>query len=205
MSKRSILCIAIVIFVCCGFLIISKPAIPYNNTEPKEQLISKKYSDSEIEEMIKKIDEGRYGKYGFIKEYDVECLRKSLLGYYAIFQKEDGKFVYVFLDEDFVPAANVSMIIDEFKTKEEFLNFLSTERSASDMVEFDSSTFFPFYGRRSSLHIVVEGYIAVDYYINNGTWYTGEVPSTEYYDNNEVLQSEGWSLPYILKIDRENQ
>lgn len=52
---------------------------------------------------------------------------------------------------------------------------------------------------------MVEGYIAVDYYINNGTWYTGEVPSTEYYDNNEVLQSEGWSLPYILKIDRENQ
>lgn len=203
MSKRSILCVAIVILVCCGFLMISRPAISYNNTDPKEQLISKKYSDSQIEEMIKKIDEGHYGKNEFIKEYDVECLRRALQGYYAIFQREDGKYVYVFLDDDFVPVANVSMIIDEFKTKEELLNFLSTERSASDMVEFDSSTFFPFYGRRSSLHIVVEGFVAVDYYIDNGSWYTGEVPSIEYYDNNEVLQSEDWNLPCILKIDRE--
>ena len=203
MSKRSILCVAIVILVCCGFLMISKPAISYNNTDPKEQLISKKYSDSQIQEMIKKIDEGHYGKKEFIKEYDVECLRKALQGYYAIFQREDGKYVYVFLDDDFVPVANVSMIIDEFKTKEELLNFLSTERSASDMVEFDSSTLFPFYGRRSSLHIVVEGFVAVDYYIDNGSWYTGEVPSIEYHDNNEVLQSEDWNMPYILKIDRE--
>lgn len=206
MSKRSVLCIVISIFVCYVVLFVLKPNISYNNTELKTQLISEKYSDAQIDEMIKKIDEQMYREYEFIKEYDIECLRKTTQDcYYAVFQKEDGEFVYVFLDDGLVPSINVTLIVDRFKSKEEFSNFVSIDRSASDMIAFDPSTLFPFSGRLASIHHVVEGVFLVDYYPNNDPWYKGKVAHVEFIEvDEELLMKDSGNIPYILSIDRQD-
>lgn len=204
MSKCLGMCIT-VISVFCIILLISSSNISYNNTDPKEWLISKKYSASQVDEMIENIDKQLFKNHEFIKKYNVECLRRIPQGYYAVFQEDDGKFIYVFLYDDLVPLANATIIVDKFKSKEEFLRFLTKDKSISDMIKFDSTTIFPFSGRNASIHHVIEGIFIIDYLSNSNSYDEAKVAHIDFIEDNEILRmKDSLNIPYILSIDRKN-
>lgn len=204
MSKCAGMCITAILIFCVILLALSSN-ITYNNTDPKEQLISKEYSASQVDEMIENIDRRLFKKHEFIKKYNVECLRRIPQGYYAVFQRDDGKFVYVFLYDDLVPVANATIVVDKFKSKEEFLRFLSEDRFISDMIEFDSTTIFPFSGRNASIHHVIEGVFLVDYSNSICSFDDAKVAHIDFIEDNEILHMEdSLNIPYILCIDRKN-
>lgn len=203
MSKRSGMCITAILIFC--FILILSSNKSYNNTDPKERLISEEYSDSQVDDMIENIDRQLFKKHEFIKKYNVECLRKIPQGYYAVFKKDDGRFIYVFLYDDLVPVANATIIVNKFKSKDEFFNFLSEDRSISDMIEFDSTTIFPFSGRIASIHHVVEGIFLIDYSSNDHSFGEAKVAHIDFIEDNEILHmKDSLNIPYILSIDRKN-
>ena len=163
-SFFGIVCITIFFVIV---LFVNKFYVPYNNKLEKEMLITREYTNSQIIEMIDRINMHIYKSKRFENEYKIECLRKIQQGYYAVFKKTDGQYVYVFLYKNLMPIENAVIIVDRFKSKKEFSDFISEKRTKQEMIEFDSTTIFPFSGRNTSAHYTVEGVFLVDYCRNN--------------------------------------
>ena len=198
-SFFGIVCITIFFVIV---LFVNKFYVPYNNKLEKEMLITREYTNSQIIEMIDRINMHIYKSKRFENEYKIECLRKIQQGYYAVFKKDDGQYVYVFLYKNLVPVENGVIIVDRFKSKKEFLDYTSEKRTKQEMMEFDSTTIFPFSGRNASVHYTIEGVFLVDYCRDND----GKeiVEHVEFYDDRYILQNEEeWDMPYVLSVDRK--
>ena len=203
MSKH--LFAAIVYVAILGIIVwlINGDHVSFDNRLEKEMLITREYTNSQIIEMIDRINMHIYKSKRFENEYKIECLRKIQQGYYAVFKKTDGQYVYVFLYKNLVPVENGVIIVDRFKSKKEFLDYTSEKRTKQEMIEFDSTTFFPFSGRNTSAHYTVEGVFLVDYCRNNDD--KEIVECADFYDDRFILQNEReWNIPYILSVDRKN-
>ena len=203
MSKH--LFAAIVYVAILGIIVwlINGDHVSFDNRLEKEMLITREYTNSQIIEMIDRINMHIYKSKRFENEYKIECLRKIQQGYYAVFKKTDGQYVYVFLYKNLVPVENGVIIVDRFKSKKEFSDFISEKRTKQEMIEFDSTTFFPFSGRNTSAHYTVEGVFLVDYCRNNDD--KEIVECADFYDDRFILQNEReWNIPYILSVDRKN-
>lgn len=199
-SFFEIVCITIFFVIV---LFVNKFYVPYNNKLEKEMLITREYTNSQIIEMIDRINMHIYKSKRFENEYKIECLRKIQQGYYAVFKKTDGQYVYVFLYKNLMPIENAVIIVDRFKSKKEFSDFISEKRTKQEMIEFDSTTIFPFSGRNTSAHYTVEGVFLVDYCRNNDD--KEIVECADFYDDRFILQNEReWNIPYILSVDRKN-
>lgn len=193
--------VVIFIMVSCGVVwYVSSLHISYDNTTCMDSLISKEYSNAQMEEMIRKIDSESYTATQFRKDFPIECLRKNSEGYYTVFRQDDGKHVYVFLEEDLTPIANAIMIVDCFKSKEAFESFISKQTTMNDIIQFDSSTIFPFSGRRASMHQVIEGIVIIDYFPDK-PYYEAKVAHVEFFDNQELRDT---GSVYVLDIDKTN-
>lgn len=191
--------VGIFIVVSCGVVwCVSSPLISYDNTTCMDNLISKEYSNAQMGEMIRKIDSESYTAAQFRKDFHMECLRKNSEGYYTVFRQDDGKHVYVFLKDDLTPIANATMIVDRFKSKEAFESFISKQTTMNDIIQFDSSTIFPFSGRRASMHQVIEGIVIIDYFPAE-TYYEAKVAHVEFFDNQELRDM---GSVYVLDIDK---
>ena len=202
MSKH--LFAAIVYVAILGIIVwlINGDHVSFDNRLEKEMLITREYTNSQIVEMIERINTHAYRQKRFENEYEIECLRKIQQGYYAVFKKDDGQYVYVFLYKNLVPVENGVIIVDRFKSKKEFLDYTSEKRTKQEMMEFDSTTIFPFSGRNASVHYTVEGVFLVDYCRDND----GKeiVEHVEFYDDRYILQNEEeWDMPYVLSVDRK--
>ena len=198
-SFFGIVCITIFFVIV---LFVNKFYVPYNNKLEKEMLITREYTNSQIVEMIERINTHAYRQKRFENEYEIECLRKIQQGYYAVFKKDDGQYVYVFLYKNLVPVENGVIIVDRFKSKKEFLDYTSEKRTKQEMMEFDSTTIFPFSGRNASVHYTIEGVFLVDYCRDND----GKeiVEHVVFYDDRYILQNEEeWDMPYVLSVDRK--
>lgn len=208
MSKRIGMFMAAVLLIGGMVLSYSKPSVSYDNTAPKEQLITKTYTSAQIAEMMEQINGRAYGQREFLKAYDVECLRKFRRGYYAVFEREDGKGVYVFLDSDFVPIADAVLIADSFKTRAELLSFASDVRTRAEVMAFDPTTLFPFSGRNASIHQAVEGIVLIDYESADADgreipWDEEKVRGARFVEEAALLRAgEELNVPYILGVDK---
>ena len=121
-SFFGIVCITIFFVIV---LFVNKFYVPYNNKLEKEMLITREYTNSQIIEMIDRINMHIYKSKRFENEYKIECLRIIQQGYYAVFKKTDVQYVYVFLYKNLMPIENAVIIVDRFKSKKEFSDFIS--------------------------------------------------------------------------------
>ena len=70
--------------------------VKYDNDKSIDSLITKKYSASDIEKMREDIEHDNLNYAKLKSRYNVQCLRKTYQGFYAIFLQNDGKRIFVF-------------------------------------------------------------------------------------------------------------
>ncbi len=213
MQKKRALVIFVIIFlviaIICIFIYTGCDDVKYNNSDSKEDLVTEKYSCSQIEELKERVNRGDMTFKEFKRQYKVQCLRKSNIGYYAVLRQDNGKEVFVFIYEfnNELKARNL-MVVDEFKSKEEFEKGISSLTTMSEMLAFDSNG-IPMAGSAVSrtLHYVKEGAFMIRYLRNIDGKHLSEpiVDSIEFIDNEKVMACEvphKYDFPIIMDMDK---
>ncbi len=149
--------------------------VKYDNDKSIDSLITKKYSASDIEKMREDIEHDNLNYAKLKSRYNVQCLRKTYQGFYAIFLQNDGKRVFVFMDEK-MKLYNM-LVIENIKAKEEY-NFLKSGKTTeSEVLKHDENTvLLPVSSVTCTAHIVQEGILVITYDrldINTGTLFAG--------------------------------
>lgn len=203
--------VAFIAIICIGlfaWLYVGRDMLRYNNTESKDDLITRQYTSEEIQDIQYNISMGGMTFAELDSLYEVECLRKTHQGYYVVLRQEDGKDVFLFLNDEM--KIGWTEILGNYKTKEEFADNIKVGMTKSEVNEYDSNDVSPFYGITFvKIHIVREGYYTIWYSrllgedLSNGT--EPVVETIEYHSNEEILAQAGnTTLHYILEIDRVN-
>ena len=141
--------------------------VDYDNNQKANDLITKEYSIEEIQKLEKNFfHSNKFTHYYELKwYYDIQCLRKTFEGYYAILFREDGKRVFIFMNED-LKITNLLITDPNFKSKGDFENAIRDKEISIDELEnFDSNYFESTISMFvAQAHIVKEGgvYILVD-------------------------------------------
>lgn len=212
MQKKRALIIFVIIFlviaIICIFIYVGSDDVKYNNTKSKEELITVKYTSSQIEELKNSVYQGRMTLKELKKKFKVQCVRKTPKGYYTILSQEDGKEAFVFFDSDL--KLWDMFIVDEFKTKETFQQGIVEKKTTrSQMVEYDKTYIpMPTSSMSSSVHCVKEGVFIVIYSRRMDGKRLPEpiVDSIEFMSNDEVLaKSEDpyiYNIPIIMEMDK---
>lgn len=185
--------------------------IDYNNNRKSSDLITKKYSATDIQALENAIyHSNKIGNYYELKwNYNIQCLRKTPQGYYAILLQEDEKRVFVFMNDNL--EIEELLIADQtFKSKNDFEKIVKNQSVPFfELDDFDIN-YFP---SRSSIyyanaHIVKEGgvYIIVDGIA--GMNQDNIITDGYYIDFDEILISDDHfinsSVWIILDIDCMN-
>lgn len=206
-------------------ILLTHNKLPYNNTTDKHDLVNSTYSISEIESLKaefenRKSDNKVYKFSEFKIDFEVECVRKSLGGYYVILFLDNGSEAFVFFNEEMEMFS--VMIFDRFLSVEDFENL----PSFTDIYKFDPNAERLDTGSHIYIHIVQEGVLraryttnwdrAGEYAIENleeyeqylkehpEEFYT-EVVSKQFWENSELKGDEnfiGKGSAYILEIDK---
>jgi len=171
---------------------------------------------------IKKLDRtaelGHMTFSEFTRVFDVQSIRKTHQGCYAILPSEDGKQVFCFFDERDILFQ--VMVYDGFASKSEFDKLLMERATLGEVLRFDPNWIetmtYGAVGIEATIHIVQEGICVVRYrdpdwsrtrsankYIEYKTFHAVSMLFVE----NEQLTSEEWAkwftvVPQILEIDK---
>lgn len=227
--KKSVTIILVSVFALAllvgAFLLLGHDKLPYNNTTDKHDLVNRTYSISEIESLKTEFEtrqntneEYRFSE--FKRDFEVECVRKSLGGYYVILFLDNGSEAFVFFNEEMEMFS--VMIFDRFLSVEDFENL----PSFTDIYKFDPNAERLDTGSHIYIHIVQEGVLRARYITN---WdragefaiegleefeqYVDEHPeefytqmiSKQFWTNSELIGDEnfiGKGSAYILEIDK---
>lgn len=210
--KKIVITIILIVIVITALLIIAFAGdreVNYDNNKSIDVLITEKYSISEIENMLNDIECGNLDYSGFKSRYNIECLRKTYQGYYAVFMQNDGKRVFVFMDKNM--NLYKTLIIENVKEKADY-NFLEYGKTTeSEILEYDSnSVLLPVSSVTSTAHIIQEGLLVITYDridANTGMLLSDPiVKSTLFFSNDELPLKDdemiNSNVPYILEIDK---
>ena len=184
--------------------------VKYDNDKSIDSLITKKYSASDIEKMREDIEHDNLNYAKLKSRYNVQCLRKTYQGFYAIFLQNDGKRIFVFMDEK-MKLYNM-LVIENIKAKEEY-NFLKSGKTTeSEVLKHDENTvLLPVSSVTCTAHIVQEGILVITYDrldINTGTLLNDPVvKSFVFFKNDDFPLSDNeminLNVPYILEKDKK--
>lgn len=183
--------------------------VKYNNDKSIVDLVTQKYSDSDIEKIKTGIENNTINYSTFKSKYNIQCLRKTYQGYYAVLLQNNGMRVFVFMDEN-MDLFNI-FVTDEIKSKSEYAFIEAGITTESQVIAFDENTFFlPVSAMNITVHIVQEGVLVIRYRrMDDETGILLDNPivdSISFYSSSEfplkndsVINS---NVPYILEIDR---
>lgn len=192
--------------IICLNLLVGCDNIKHNNTKSKNELISESYSISQITNLKEKISSSSLSFTRFKKEYSTQCTRKTHQGYYVILKQEDGQNAFVFINKDL--ELYDLLIIDDFKTKEEFENQVAKFSTKSEIIQYDTNTIFSsFSSVETTIHIIQEGVIIIKYsrLSENGLLSDPIIANIDFIDNQSLMEKSGifWdTIPYILEFDK---
>lgn len=175
-----------------GCRIKYESTVQYDNTVPFSKCITRTYSETAIKILSRAIQSEKlnftFPVLNFL--YPIECLRKTPDGYYAVYLHEDGRRVFVFMDDKL--HLKGARVLYEIKSKEDFYN-LSQDTTLDEVCAFDKNTRRQGYGVIATNHLVKEGLIVITY---NGDWVIDTIDF--YCEGHERVE-----VPYILGIDEE--
>ena len=202
-----ILLVTILLLVIIVKIITGCNAVKYNNTTKISDSITQTYPKSTIDKLQNDIKSKSINYSIFKSSYNVQCLRKTYQGYYAVLLQEGGGRVFVFMDEKF--NLNEALVIDSFKIKEDFGFLTPNITSKSKVLAFDQNTILlPISSMDVTVHIVKEGIIVIKYNrMNEGLLLDDPiVDSIEFIDNKVLPAKEdefiNLNVPYILDLDK---
>lgn len=185
--------------------------VKYNNDKSITSLITKKYSNFDIEKMREDMEHDNLDYSRLKSNYNIQCLRKTYQGYYAVFLQNDGKRVFVFMDEKM--RLYDIFVIENIKEKEEYDFIESGKTTESEMLNFDENTvLLPISSIASTAHIVQEGLLVITYDRFDTKTETllddPIVKSMVFFNNNDLpLKDDAMinlNVPYILEIDKNH-
>lgn len=184
--------------------------VKYDNNKSITSLITKKYSDSDIEKIRKGIEQDNWDYTKLKLHYKVQCLRKTYQGYYAVFLQNDGKRVFVFMDEDM--KLYDMFVISSIKEKKEY-DFLEPGKTTeSEILRCDKNTvLLPVSSITCTAHIIQEGLLVITYDrldSNTGALLSDPVvKSFMFFENDNFPLNDdemiNFNVPYILEKDKK--
>lgn len=183
--------------------------VQYNNNKSIASLITKKYSDSDTENIRRGVEHYNWNYTKLNSQYEVQCLRKTYQGYYAVFLQNDGKRVFVFMDEEM--KLNDMLVIDRVQEKKEY-DFLEPGKTTESEIErFDDNTLYlPISSVDCTVHIIQEGLLVITYdrLDSTGTLLSDPVvKSTVFYENDSLQVNDNnlikMTIPFILEKDKK--
>lgn len=202
--------IVIVIVVLIAIIFTGGENVKYDNDRSIDSIVTEIYSTSDIEKMRKDFEHNSLNYSGLKSNYNVQCLRKTYQGYYAVFLQNDGKHVFAFMDKEM--KLYKILIIEDIKEREDY-NFLEPGKTTeSEILEYDENTvLLPVSSITSTAHIVQEGLIIITYDrfdTNTETLLDDPVVKSTIFLNNDDLPLENdeminLNVPYILPIDKK--
>lgn len=215
MKKNMIILLLTVLFTTIFVTLIIMMIFPeerkmkYNNDKNISELITQKYSKSDIESMKKGIEEKTLDYSKLKSNYNIQCLRKTYQGYYALFLQDDGARVFVFMNEKM--ELSEVLVIDDIKRKNEY-DFLEMGiTTESQVLKFDKNTFLlPISSVDATVHFVQEGLLVITYSRFNEETQTilddSVVKSITFHSNTDFPLKDdiliNLNVPYILEIDK---
>ena len=210
---KSLLLSALLIFLVAVLAVIIPFSIgekmKYNNDKTIDILVTERYSASEIQKMKSSIENNKLTYSQLRSDYNIQCLRKTYQGYYAVFLQDDGSRVFVFINENKEPYK--ILVIDEIKNKSQY-DFIEVGKTTkNEILNYDENTLFmPVSSVITTAHITKEGVLLVTY--DNFDEVSGMilddavVKSITFYNNsdfplkNSLIDS---NIPYILEVDKK--
>lgn len=196
-------------FFCGSNLTLGESKLKFNNTDHKEDLITKDYSEEEILYLKNTMESKSVAYTTFQKMFDVECLRKTYQGYYAVLFLNNGKESFVFIDSQL--KLRSMMIVKSFPLKNDFERNIKKFSTKSQVLEYDLySIVLPISSLDMTAHIVKEGVYLIKYMrISNDVLLEDPmISSISFIANNELSKVQDqlirFSVPYILEIDKAN-
>ena len=179
----------------------------YNNNTEKSKIVTKTYSKSRIDDLKERVELNNISYLKFRLQFRVQCLRKTYQGYYAVLSQSDGDYAYVFIDEKF--KLYDLFVVDEFKTKDEFLSLLCNKTNINSIIEIDPNTvYFPISAMDMTAHIVKEGIVIIKYnrLVDGKISEPSSIDSIEFISNDDLSAEDhefiAVSVPHILEIDK---
>lgn len=210
--KKTILLLIIVVLILCGSVLWNCHKKEYNNAEKKESLITETYSPEQIEWIYSELEVGTIEYADIQARFNIQCLRKTYQGYYAILLQSDGCSVYVFMDDQY--KVNRVLVYEAFLSRESFEAQCSVKENMtiSEVLAIDTNALpMPTSMPLRTAHIVEEGVMIVTYtYVLDGRLLDEVVIEKIEFIDNETVALHGDDLglkqvPYILGIDKAKQ
>lgn len=184
--------------------------VEYDNDKSITSLITKKYSESDIEQIRVGIEQDSLNYTKLKSHYKIQCLRKTYQGYYAVFIQNDGKRVFIFMDAD-MKLYNM-LVFSSIKEKKEY-DFLELGKTTeSEVLRFDTTAVsLPVSSINCTVHIVQEGVFVISYdrlEVNTGTLLNDPVvKSFVFFENDDFPLNDNeminLNVPYILEADKK--
>lgn len=197
------------IIIICVIILAGCNDMRFNQTTDKNDLITKKYSIAQIEELKNDEESENITFSKFKKNFDAQCVRKTHQGYYVVLLLEDGRNAFAFFNEKGLLIR--VMISNGFMSEMEFRNRVTEQTTKSEVLNFDTNTIItPISAVEITVHIVREGIYIVKY----SRFKTGKmvedpiVLSIEFIRNENLSANEDLfirnEVPFIFEIDKAN-
>lgn len=184
--------------------------VKYNNDNSISDIVTKTYSNYDIEKISESIENNNFDYATLKSNYNIQCLRKTHQGYYAVFLQDDGKRVFVFMNEKMKPYDILA--IERIKEKKDYNFIVSGETTESEILKYDeSAVLLPASAVTSTAHIVQEGLLIINYERFNEETATllndPIVKSVTFFSNDDLTSQDNLminsNVPFILEIDKK--
>ena len=193
-----LLCLILSAAVLCGC-----SNDPYNNTTPKNELITKIYPESICEQIQYRISVGGLHIDNLREIVDVECLRKTETGSYAVLKLDNKKFAYIVIDKNNHCQA-IYQFREAFHTRAELEDILETVTYYREVDAFSPNVMYSAFSfARVVVYPVKEGYIVAIFMYDPPNAGDEVLKSMEFYE--DITDSSVWGshgVFQILDIDR---
>ena len=182
----------------------------FNQTTSKSDLLTKKYSITEIEELKISAEAANITFSSFRRNFDVQCMRKTHQGYYVVLLLEDGGNAFVFFNNDNELIRIISS--NGFMGKDEFQNQVAEQMPQSEVLDFDHNAILaPISSVDATAHIVMEGIFLVKYarFIDGKIIQDPIVTSIQFLPNESIPTNDDAfvrdEIPFIFEHDKRSE
>lgn len=205
-------CILLTIVFALLFLnlFIGGTEVNYDNNKSITSLVTQRVSHSDIKKMFKDMESNSLTYAKLKSSYNIQCLRKTYQGYYAVFLQKDSKRIFVFMDRD-MQVYNILMF-ESIKKNDDY-NFLEAGKTTeSEVLRFDTNTvLMPTSSVLCTAHIIQEGLLLITYdrldMTKGGLISDPIVNSVAFFKNDDFPLADNdmlnLNVPYILEKDKK--
>ncbi len=212
MKKIILITVFVVAFILFAVIWIrfGGSKVKYNNQKKVTELVTKKYEEADFYDLRSKAENMEISFEHFSSQFEVQCLRKTYQGYYAVFLLMSGEQAFVFMNNNM--EINRVLVTDHFLKKDAF-SFIEKGKTTQFQitnVDHNTSIGLPVSSFTIIAHIVQEGVLVIRYNrLDAETFQVLEDPVVEsvtFYKNSDFPLKDdpvtSSSVPFILEIDK---